>query len=235
MKTNTATCKKAALKGAACKTVLMVVFCTLSINLFGQKYSTFYHQRASLFDELPVCTKDIIFLGNSITNGGEWCELFDNKHVKNRGISGDITQGVIDRLDAVVKGRPAKIFLLIGINDLARDIPADTMVANIGTIISTIKSSSPRTRIYVQSILPVSERFGMFSGHTRHRRSIADINRKIEELTRNEGVTYIDLYTHFADPADGGMKSEYSNDGLHLLGKGYILWANIVAPYVKER
>lgn len=62
-----------------------------------------------------MTSKDIIFLGNSITNGGEWSELLNNKHVKNRGISGDICMGVYDRLDAVLKGKPAKIFLLIGI------------------------------------------------------------------------------------------------------------------------
>ena len=106
---------------------------------YAQKYSTFYYQRATLFEELPVTSKDIIFLGNSITNGGEWAELLNNKHVKNRGISGDVCMGVYDRLDAILKGKPAKIFLLIGINDVSRGTPADTIVNRIGKIVKKIK------------------------------------------------------------------------------------------------
>lgn len=109
-----------------------------------RKYSTFYYQRATLFEELPVTSKDIIFLGNSITNGGEWSELLNNKHVKNRGISGDICMGVYDRLDAILKGKPAKIFLLIGINDVSRGTSADTIVHRIGMITQKIKQESPK-------------------------------------------------------------------------------------------
>ena len=50
--------------------------------------------------------------GGFCGNGGEWAELLNNKRVKNRGISGDICQGVYDRLDPILKGKPAKIFPL---------------------------------------------------------------------------------------------------------------------------
>ena len=100
--------------------LMMLLLASMASNAQERKYSTFYYQRATLFEELPVTSKDIIFLGNSITNGGEWSELLNNKHVKNRGISGDICMGVYDRLDAILKGKPAKIFLLIGINDVSR-------------------------------------------------------------------------------------------------------------------
>ena len=92
--------------------VLLLLGLLLALPQFAQerKYSTFYEQRATLFEELPVTSKDIIFLGNSITNGCEWAELFQNKNVKNRGISGDICMGVYDRLDPIVKGKPANYF-----------------------------------------------------------------------------------------------------------------------------
>ena len=88
------------------KNFFLAVILTLSLACHAQerKYSTFYYQRATLFEELPVTSNDIIFLGNSITNGAEWSELFHNKHIKNRGISGDICMGVYDRLDAILKG-----------------------------------------------------------------------------------------------------------------------------------
>ena len=176
-----------------------------------RKYSTFYEQRATLFEELPVTSKDIIFLGNSITNGCEWAELFQNKNVKNRGISGDICMGVYDRLGPIVKGKPAKIFLLIGINE------------------------SPKTKLYLQSVLPVNDCYGMFNGHTSRWQVVKQINDLLEPLAVKEGAAYIDLYSHFVEKETGKMNPVYTNDGLHLLGKGYLLWRDIVKPYVDQK
>lgn len=206
-----------------------------SIHAQERKYSTFYYQRATLFEELPVTSSDIIFLGNSITNGGEWAELFDNPHVKNRGISGDVCMGVYDRLDAILKGSPAKIFLLIGINDLDRGASADTIVERIGMIVDKIRKTSPDTKLYLQSVLPVSDHYNMFNGHTSRWQVIPEINNGIVRLAADRGVKYIDLYSHFVDNATGKMNIEYTNDGLHLLGKGYKKWVGIVKPYVDEK
>ncbi|WP_278743735.1 SGNH/GDSL hydrolase family protein [Muribaculum intestinale] len=205
-----------------------------SIHAQERKYSTFYYQRATLFEELPVTSSDIIFLGNSITNGGEWAELFDNPHVKNRGISGDVCMGVYDRLDAILKGSPAKIFLLIGINDVDRGASADTIVERIGMIVDKIRKDSPSTKIYLQSVLPVSDHYKMFNGHTSRWQVVLEINKGLVRLAADRGVKYIDLYSHFIDNTTGKMNIEYTNDGLHLLGKGYKKWVGIVKPYVDE-
>ena len=71
----------------------------------------------------------------------------------------------------------------------------------------------------------------MFTGHTSRWQMIPQINALIEKLAREEGVTYIDLFSRFAD-GQGQMKREYTNDGLHLLGKGYMLWKEIVESYL---
>ncbi len=205
-----------------------------SIHAQERKYSTFYYQRATLFEELPVTSSDIIFLGNSITNGGEWAELFDNPHVKNRGISGDVCMGVYDRLDAILKGSPAKIFLLIGINDVDRGASADTTVERIGMIVDKIRKDSPSTKIYLQSVLPVSDHYKMFNGHTSCWQVVPEINKGLVRLAADRRVKYIDLYSHFIDNTTGKMNIEYTNDGLHLLGKGYKKWVGIVKPYVDE-
>ena len=190
--------------------VLLLLGLLLALPQFAQerKYSTFYEQRATLFEELPVTSKDIIFLGNSITNGCEWAELFQNKNVKNRGISGDICMGVYDRLDPIVKGKPAKIFL---------------------------KQESPKTKLYLQSVLPVNDCYGMFNGHTSRWQVVKQINDLLEPLAVKEGVAYIDLYSHFVEKETGKMNPVYTNDGLHLLGKGYLLWRDIVKPYVDQK
>ena len=54
----------------------------------------YYARRATLFDELPIGKKDIVMLGNSLTDGCEFNELLGNRHIKNRGIVGDIVQGM---------------------------------------------------------------------------------------------------------------------------------------------
>lgn len=215
--------------------IFVVLLATVSVYAQNRKYSTFYYQRATLFESLPIGPKDIIFLGNSITNGGEWAELFENKHVKNRGISGDICMGVYDRLDPILKGKPAKIFLLIGVNDINQGTSADTIVQRISMITEKIKRESPKTKLYLQSVLPVTDHYKMFNGHTSRWQVIGEVNQGLVRLAEQEKVTYIDLYSHFVDPATGKMNIDYTNDGLHLLGKGYLKWVKIVEPYIKER
>src|SRR5690348_1170260 len=94
-------------------------------------FSTYYLQRVSHFKTLPKTKGDIIFLGNSITDGAEWSELFNDNKIKNRGISGDITAGVLHRLNEVAERKPDKVFLLIGVNDLARNISTDSILKNL--------------------------------------------------------------------------------------------------------
>jgi len=133
------------------KRILIAFFTVLLTQLSEaqtQKYSTFYVQRASLFSKLAITPKDIVFIGNSITNGAEWNELFPRKRVKNRGISGDTSEEVYDRLDSIVKGKPAKIFILIGINDISRGIEVETIVQNMKRIVEKIQNELPKTKIY---------------------------------------------------------------------------------------
>lgn len=198
------------------------------------KYSTFYYQRATLFEMLPVDSDDIVFLGNSITNGAEWSELFNDPRVKNRGISGDTTDGVYDRLAAIVSGRPKKIFLMIGINDVSRGRTTAEISGGIRAIAERIAAESPSTRLYLQSLLPVNDCYGKFEGHTSRYRQVAEINAEIQKIATDLGAVYVDLYTRFAEPDSGKMRPELTNDGLHLLGAGYMLWREIVTPYVKE-
>lgn len=90
---------------------------------------------------------------------------------------------------------------------------------------------SPETQIYVQSLLPVTTYYNKFYEHTCHWKEIPEINQKIKTVTEKEQVQYIDLFSHFVD-AEGQMQKQYTNDGLHLLGKGYLLWKEIITPYL---
>lgn len=216
------------------KHFLITLFAVLLTQLSEaqtQKYSTFYMQRASLFSKLPIIPKDIVFIGNSITNGAEWAELFPQKHVKNRGISGDTSEGVYDRLDPVVKGKPAKIFILIGINDISREIKVENIVMNMRQIVEKIQTESPKTKIYIQSILPVNPDFEMFKTHMKPQ-LIQEINLHYQNIAQEYKVKYIDIYSHFLEKGTNKMNKIYTNDGLHLLGEGYLLWREIIKPYL---
>src|SRR5262245_29182085 len=109
-----------------------------------------YPIKVGQFRSYPNSTKDIIFLGNSITAGTDWAELLGMPNARNRGISGDITFGVLERLDEVTEGKPAKVFILIGINDIQRNIPDTLIVQNYQKMIRRIKAESPATKIYFQ-------------------------------------------------------------------------------------
>ncbi|WP_300790720.1 GDSL-type esterase/lipase family protein [uncultured Bacteroides sp.] len=215
--------------------LLIILFFVCSINIFSQerKYSTYYYQRATLFESLSVTPDDILFVGNSITDGAEWFELFDNPKVKNRGISGDTTYGVYDRISTLLKGHPKKIFLMIGINNVPHGESADTIAYGIHKIVEKIKTESPVTKIYLQSILPVNPDLNMFHGHTSRWEIIPDINKAIKNIAERENAEYIDLYSYFVNE-EGKMDLKYTNDGLHLLGEGYLLWRDVVKPYINE-
>ena len=91
--------------------------------VYGQtqkKFSEYYYHKKAHFENLPNTQDEIIFLGNSITDGCEWSELFQDLRIKNRGISGDITEGVLQRLKEVTESKPSKVFIMIGVNDISK-------------------------------------------------------------------------------------------------------------------
>lgn len=210
-------------------------FCSLISFSQDNKFSTYYNQRLTLFEKLPDTKGEIIFLGNSITDGCEWFELLGNPNVKNRGISGDTTEGVLFRLNEVTRSKPAKVFLLIGINDLSRGVSKDTVFGNICKIADRIKKDSPKTKVFVQSILPVNDAFGLFKGHTNKTEEVLWVNKRLKECCANENVGFIDLYSRFKQPDSEKMNPKYTNDGLHLLGDSYLLWAEIIKPYLSSK
>jgi len=215
------------------KFIYLLSFVFLSTAVVAQKPSwdsTYrpgsYALRVGHFNSYPNHKKDIIFLGNSISLGTEWQELLQNKHVRNRGISGDISFGVIERLKEITEGKPKKVFILIGINDIARGIPDDIIVNNYKRIIRQIKSESPRTEIYFQTLLPVNNEY-TDRNHFNKDEHIQNVNGKLVQLASEENIHLIDLYPHFLNE-DKKLDKQYTYDGLHLNAAGYKKWASIL-------
>lgn len=179
------------------------------------------------FLSYPNTAKDIIFLGNSITAGIEWSELLGRSDVKNRGISGDITFGVLERLSEVTEGKPARVFILIGINDISRNIPDSVILQNYRTMIRRIRAESPGTKIYFHTLMPVNNEFTQFKNHYNKDEHILYVNAELRKMAAGEKITVIDLHPYFLN-GDKKLEKKYTQDGLHLNAAGYQLWKEIL-------
>ena len=184
-------------------------------------------QRMAAFEEQPVVTGRVMFLGDSITEDGDWASLLGDSTVVNRGISGDITYGVLGRLDDVVARRPSKLFILIGINDIGKDIPDNVIADNIRKIIQEVGRRSPETEIILQSLLPVNPTVQGFPQHYDKQEHVMNTNRLLRIVASAAGVTLVDLFEPFLD--DGyRLDPQFTYDGLHLNDAGYAKWVEVL-------
>jgi lysophospholipase L1-like esterase len=201
------------------------------LDEWNRAVKAYYYHRKEHFESLPDTPGEIVFLGNSITDGAEWFEIFGgNPNIKNRGIGGDDTDGVLERLREVTSSRPDKIFIMIGTNDLAYGKSVDHVSENHKKIIDRILQESPHTKIYMQSVLPVDDAVHV----TRPNTSAMAINARLKAYCDQKGITYVDLVPAFMD-AHGKLAKQYSIDGLHLNGEGYLQWASLIRKYVEGR
>lgn len=190
-----------------------------------------YPVQVRQFEIYPDSKNDVIFLGNSITARAHWNELLQLPNARNRGISGDTTFGILERLDEVTEGKPSKIFLLIGINDISRSFPDDIILRNYRKIISRIQEESPETKLYIQTILPVNKSFDVYKRHYNKDEHILFINDELRKMADEMEVTLIDIYPEFLDKQNR-LNAEYTDEGLHLNEKGYLKWSEILKPYL---
>lgn len=192
-----------------------------------EEFTGYWKHRVDLFRTLPDPEGEICFLGDSITDGCEWAELTGNIKCTNRGISSDTAWGIMKRIDEVTEGKPAKIFLMIGTNDLDRDKTVPEVREKIGEIIDIIKKQSPATEIYLQSILPVID----YTWGSRNNETIDNMNAELVKLAEQKKVTWVNLAPFFKDE-EGALRKDLTEDGLHLNGRGYYLWYSVIRKYL---
>ena len=176
-----------------------------------------YKKVVKEFKKSPLSNGEIVFLGNSITAGGnDWSVRLNYPNIKNRGIGGDVTDGVLYRLNEITYYEPKAVFLLIGINDLWNTSPIEPTVDyisnNIIRITQEIKKKSPKTKVFVQTILPVE--------------------KQIYRSPKNS-YSIIDLHSFFVDDK-GLIIEDFFSDGIHLTEQGYNHWVKIISPIVQS-
>ena len=199
----------------------------------AEKRNEYWRQKVSLFELLPISSDDIVMLGNSITDGGEWVELLGRDNVKNRGISADVISGVEERLDQVTNGHPDKIFLLIGINDISHGHSAAELARRYERLLKRITTDSPDTKIYIQSVMPINNSFGRYRNLAGKEKVVTQLNTLLKQLAPTYNAVWVDLWLALAD-SKGRLRSDFTNDGLHLTGKGYKAWAETIIPFIDQ-
>ncbi|HJP64396.1 MAG TPA: GDSL-type esterase/lipase family protein [Mucilaginibacter sp.] len=187
-------------------------------------------QRIAQFAKEPIVTGKIMFLGNSITEMGDWKKVLNDTTVINRGIGGDITFGILKRLKDITDRQPSKVFILIGINDIGKDIPEVVIADNYLKIVREIHAKCPQTKIYAQSVLPINSTLPRFPQHYDKQEHILALNKLIKANAVLAGYTYIDIAHLFTDE-NQRLNAKYTFEGLHLKPDAYVIWAD----YLKKQ
>lgn len=199
---------------------------TTSTHTLIENRSPHYYARLETFKaEKPIGHKEVVMLGNSLTeNGGDWGVRLSRKHLRNRGIIGDDASGMYARLEEILQGRPKKIILMAGINDVSHDLSADSIVTLVAQLVDKIRQDSPRTKLILQSLLPINESFQRYRRLEGKTSLIPLINIKLAEIAHERRLTFLNLYPLFTEEKTDVLRKELTTDGLHLNEEGYKIW-----------
>jgi lysophospholipase L1-like esterase len=162
----------------------------------------------------------VVFLGDSITQGGDWGAWFPELNCVNLGVGGNTTEDVLSRLEGVVAARPDEIVLLIGTNDLGMRRSVESLVRNIQSILVDLRRDLPGSRMLVQSIMPRGREFAD---------RIRDANIHLRQFSATVHAQFLDLWPTMA-LEDGELNPTYSDDRLHLNEAGYEAWLSELRP-----
>lgn len=183
--------------------------------------NTYYLHKVSQFKLLIKQEKQIIMLGDSITERGLWSELTMRTDIINRGISGDSTDGLSKRLN-VLNNNAKQIFIMIGINDILRNKSAAFVFDTYKKILTKLQSKN--IPIIIQSTLYIGGNAPKY-----YNKEVDKLNLLLEDYANKEGIKYIDLNVKFAP--QGFLLEDYTLDGLHLNGNAYMLWVQIIQKF----
>ncbi|MGD9605796.1 MAG: GDSL-type esterase/lipase family protein [Bacilli bacterium] len=218
--------------------IFLIIVSTFFILLFIYilKYLRIsIYQKARQYSELNhrVPERQVVFVGDSLTEFFKIHEFFPKLGVYNRGIASDTTVGVLDRLhDNVIVLNPRKVFVQIGTNDIQAGTKIPMIINNIKMILCELKYKLPQTKVYFLSLYPINPKaviFSPFFVFPRKNKTIIKINEQIKAYCDENAIPFINVYDHLIDD-DGNLKKDYTVEGLHVSYNGYCVIANLIEP-----
>ena len=147
-----------------------------------------------------------------------WQERFPGQMCANLGMAGESVGGLLSRIGNTKDVCPEAdmVFIMTGINNVAM---GDTEFSDLyRTIIERLSSAYPGARIFINSLLPTAVDFISNS-------SIMGINSSLKVLAEETGAEFLDVYSLFIDTKGNTIKEYLLDDGVHLSGAGYAIWA----------
>lgn len=182
--------------------------------------------------------ENIIFFGDSIIQGYDVNKFFPKRNVINKGVSGNKTEDLIERINKdVYEYNPSKVFILIGVNDMCHGIDKEDIILNIQTIINGIKINRSGARIYIESIYPINNKKlkdeKLEYAYDLKNSDIIDMNKKIKKLAEENQIVFVDVYDDLTD-SKGDLKELYTKDGLHLNNLGYLKLTSLLKDYIEK-
>lgn len=186
----------------------------------------------------------ILLAGSSLMEQFPIHELLQDAGVSlpvyNRGVGGFVTQEFQAALDVcVLQLRPSHIFLNIGTNDMnGPDYTLEGLLTRYEAILREILEKLPGVKITLLAYYPLCESRMREDPHMaevlryRNNRTIAQANQGVETLARRLGLSFADCNQYLAD-STGGLKEEYTIEGMHIYGDGYAMVLKALLPLLQ--
>ena len=170
---------------------------------------------------------DAVLFGDMIIAGIEdYAYLGSGSIVSDNNLT---TDKALNYVSDVKDRNPSKVYVLVGLNDLNYGTRSGEDVAErIGTIVSSLKEQIPSAKIYVVSLLPVTESFEAKASVKIKQTDIDAANKKLSEEASAMGMTFIDIADSFKD-GTGYLDTEFSSGGYNLNHNYYPFFLNKLA------
>ncbi len=188
--------------------------CLFSFCLLGLSSMT---QPACAQLRPELAPPEVMMLGDSITEAGPWQALFPNIRILNRGVPGHTTDNLLREMKATVAIKPAKVFLMIGINDLLRRATVEQTFKQYILIVDELQKN--KITVVMQATLECSR--PQCGGAIE---SVRSLNQKLQAFAVARNIQWLDLNPGLTNDAQG-LLPKYTWDGLHLSKAAYLYWA----------
>ena len=221
-------------------TILSLVVILLAALLLIKEKNDYYFEKCESFEVQNFNLSDgqIVFIGDSITDLYLLDDYYSDLDLAcyNRGISGDFTLGVLNRLEvSVFDLNPSVIVLMIGTNDINGGRSVDALINSYKMIIDKIYEKLPNVTLYCMSIIPQNKDLEEYTelNVDNNNTKVIEANIEISKLCQENNIAYLDIYSKLLDE-NNYLDKKYSDDGIHLNANGFQVWTELLKPYLLE-